>query len=315
MIPRYEPGLHEVGDRLYAYLQPNGGWGWSNAGLIAAEESSLLVDTLFDLRLTRDMLASMKAITDRARLGHAVNTHGNGDHWFGNQLLPDGIPIVSTTKAAAEMAAAPPALVSGLFAASDRGPEWEAFADRTMRRFQFDGIEPRLPTNRFDGRISLAIDDRQVEVIEVGPAHTQGDAVVWVPDANVAFTGDVLFINGTPIVWAGPVSSWLRACDMLLELGAKVFVPGHGPVTDAEGVKAVQDYLRYVHHQARDRFDAGLSAEEAADDIDLGDFVDWGDPERIVVNVATCYREFDPTLSELPVPELFMGMARWSARH
>ena len=58
-----------------------------------------------------------------------------------------------------------------------------------------------------------------------------------------------------------------------------------------------------------------MSADAAADDIDISDFRDWGDPERIAVNVATLYREFDPTLPELSVPELFVSMAHWSARH
>src|SRR5204863_8142782 len=78
----YTRGLHELGDGLYAYLQPDGGWGWSNAGLIAAEGTSLIVDTLFDLRLTRDMLEAMRPITERSPIGPAMNTHGNGNHWF-----------------------------------------------------------------------------------------------------------------------------------------------------------------------------------------------------------------------------------------
>src|SRR5205085_11140393 len=79
----YEKGLHELGDGLYAYLQPDGGWGWSNAGLIVADGTSLLVDTLFDLSLTRDMLSAMAPITARNPIGQAFNTHGNGDHCFG----------------------------------------------------------------------------------------------------------------------------------------------------------------------------------------------------------------------------------------
>ena len=105
------------------------------------------------------------------------------------------------------------------------------------------------------------------------------------------------------------------ACDRILELDARVIVPGHGPVTDASGVRDVQRYLTYVRDEARARFDAGMDAEAAADDIDIADFRDWGDPERIAVNVATLYREFDPSLPELPVPEQFVRMARWSARH
>ena len=81
---------------LRSQQQPDGGWGWSNAGLITAGGTSLLVDTLFDLRLTREMLDALGPITDAHPIGQAMNTHGNGDHWFGNQLLPDGIPIVAS---------------------------------------------------------------------------------------------------------------------------------------------------------------------------------------------------------------------------
>ena len=85
----YERGLHELGDGLYAYLQPDGTWGWSNAGLITVDGESLIVDTLFDLRLTRAMLDAMRPVTERSPIAQAMNTHGNGDHWFGNQLVKD----------------------------------------------------------------------------------------------------------------------------------------------------------------------------------------------------------------------------------
>ena len=135
------------------------------------------------------------------------------------------------------------------------------------------------------------------------------------PDAGTVFTGDILFIEGTPIMWAGPVSNWLAACDRILELDARVIVPGHGPVTDASGVRDVARYLAYVRDQARARFDAGMDEIAAADDIDLADFREWGDAERIAVNVISLYREFDPSLAEVPRPELFARMARWRARH
>ena len=311
----YERGLHELGDGLFAFLQPDGTWGWSNAGLIAADGTSLLVDTLFDLRLTREMLDAMRPVTDRSPIGQAMNTHGNGDHWFGNQLLPADIPIFATTKAAAEMQAVPPQLLHTLFNELDLGPEFDAYAARTLRKFEFDGIKPRLPDRTFDGSAELSVGDRQVQLIELGPAHTAGDTIVWVPDARTVFTGDILFIEGTPIMWAGPASNWIAACDRILELDARTIVPGHGPVTDHGGVRDVQRYLAYVRDEARKRFDAGLDAEAAADDIDISDFRDWGDPERIAVNTAVLYREFDPTLPQVTPPELFMGMARWAARH
>src|ERR1700749_433996 len=133
----YTRGLHELGDGLYAYLQPDGGWGWSNSGLITAEGTSLLVDTLFDLNLTRDMLDIMRPITDAHPIGQAFNTHGNGDHWYGNELLPENIPIVASAGAVEVMRASPPKAVHLLFNQIDLGPEFDAFAEKAMRRFDF----------------------------------------------------------------------------------------------------------------------------------------------------------------------------------
>jgi glyoxylase-like metal-dependent hydrolase (beta-lactamase superfamily II) len=311
----YTKGLHELGDGLYVYLQPDGGWGWSNAGLITAQATSLLVDTLFDLDLTRDMLTAMQPITDRHPIGQAFNTHGNGDHWYGNELLPDNIPIVASASAVEVMKASPPNAVHMLFNEVDLGPEFEAFAKRNMRRFDFASVTGRLPTDTFEQTRDLTVGDRSIELIELGPAHTNGDAIAYVPDADAVFTGDILFIEGTPLMWAGPISNWIAACNRIIELNATTIVPGHGPVTDASGIKDVQRYLTYIETEARQRFDAGMDEEAAADDIDLADFRDWGDAERIAANVANLYREFDPSLPKLSPPELFVKMAHWSARH
>jgi cyclase len=311
----YQRGLHELGDGLYCYLQPDGTWGWSNAGLVTGDGTSLLVDTLFDLELTRAMLDAMRGVTDRHPIDAAMNTHGNGDHCFGNELLPADAEVYATKAAAAEMRAAPPQLVNALKHADGLGPELSAYMRRIFGPFRFEDIELRPPTATFEGRLELTIGDRAVHFLEVGPAHTEGDAIVHVPDAGVVFTGDILFVEGTPIVWAGPFSNWLGACDRILALDAPTLVPGHGPVTDASGVHDVKRYLTYVRDESKARFEAGMDAEQAADDIDLSDFAGWGDPERIAVNVATAYRELDPSMPEPARPELFVRMARWASRH
>ena len=108
MAVRYTKGLHEVGDEVWAYLQPDGGWGWSNAGLITGGGASLLVDTLFDLKLTSEMLESMRHATPAAgRIGTVVNTHANGDHCYGNALVA-GAEIVASKNCADEMMELPP---------------------------------------------------------------------------------------------------------------------------------------------------------------------------------------------------------------
>jgi glyoxylase-like metal-dependent hydrolase (beta-lactamase superfamily II) len=310
----YEKGLHELGDGLFAYLQPDGGWGWSNAGLITAGGTSLLVDTLYDLRLTTEMLDAMAPVLSGNPLDAAVNTHSNPDHCFGNELLPAAAEIYASAASAAEMGELSPELLHGIKSAPGLPPEFADFIQHAFGPFDFEGITLRPPSQTFSGQLSLNVGDREVRLIELGPAHTGGDTVVFVPDASTVFTGDLLFIDGTPIVWAS-LSNWITACDRILSLEASVLVPGHGPVTDASGVRDVRRYLTFIRDAARERFEAGMDAAAAADDIDISDFADWGDPERIAANVVAAYRELDPSRPASSPAELLMEMARWRAAH
>src|SRR5688572_14339284 len=118
----YTKGLHDLGTGCFAWLQPDGSWGWSNAGLVVDGESSLLVDTLFDLRLTAEMLAAMRAATPAAQaIDVVVNTHANGDHCWGNQLVRDA-QIVGSRRCAEEMTELPPALLAALVESPPEGP-------------------------------------------------------------------------------------------------------------------------------------------------------------------------------------------------
>jgi glyoxylase-like metal-dependent hydrolase (beta-lactamase superfamily II) len=150
---------------------------------------------------------------------------------------------------------------------------------------------------------------RTVDLVEVGPAHTAGDVIVHLPESGAVFTGDILFIGGTPLIWDGPVQNWLDACDRILDLDCDVIVPGHGPLTDAGGVRDTAGYLRFVRDEATARHRAGLSATEAAWDIDLGAYADWGEAERIALNVDAVYREIDPAHESPGVLALFTLMA------
>jgi len=175
--------------------------------------------------------------------------------------------------------------------------------------FDFRDVAERLPTKTFCGRHDLKVGDKDVQLIEMGPAHTTGDVIVHVPSDKTVFTGDILFIDGTPIMWAGPVSNWIKACDKIIDMNPDVIVPGHGPVTDIAGVRKVQEYLSYIDKEARKRFDAGLSVRDAAHDIALSDYSSWIDSERIAVNVDTLYREYQGVTSTPDIQKLFSLMA------
>ena len=335
MAPSIDKELHEVGNGIYAYTQLPGSWGWSNAGLITDGGQSLLVDTLFDQTLTAEMLEAMRRATPAAsRIGTVVNTHGNGDHCYGNALVADA-EIIGTPGCVRDLREAPPsrnrlllraASIIGALGAGGRliGKALNAVGvDRValladagslalpvFAPFDFAGVELTLPNRTFQGELELQVGDKRVLLIEVGPAHTRGDAVVWIPADKTLFTGDILFNESHPVVWEGPVTNWIAALRRLLEMDIETVVPGHGPLTDKSGIASMLHYLELLTVEARRRYDAGMSVEEAVRDITMDEFKGWLDAERSYVNVHTLYRDFDGDREPADVLALFAGMAR-----
>lgn len=304
----YERGAHEVGDGLWAYLQPDGGWGWSNAGLVTDGSASLLVDTLFDLQLTQQMLDDLRAVAPAANeIGTVVNTHANGDHCYGNQLVA-GAEIVASSSSAREMDEVPPEMLAGLMQSAGDLGDAGAFLRDIFGPFTFDGIEHVPPTTTFDGQLDLQVGDRSVRLLELGPAHTRGDVVVHVADAAVLFTGDLVFHGGHPIVWAGPVVHWIEACDRMLALGATTVVPGHGPLSDRSCIEDQRGYLEWLVAEGTPRLEGGMAPLDAARDLAGGPYAGWGEGERLVVNLTALGRDLglDPPADVLT---LFGGMA------
>ena len=308
----YSRGAHEVADGTWAYLQPDGGWGWSNAGLVTDGDASLLVDTLFDLELTATMLADLRAVSPAAEaIGTVVNTHANGDHCYGNQLVA-GAEIVASRASAGEMDEVPPSAMASLLAAAPGLGEPGAFLQQIFGAFTFEGIEVVPPTTTFDGELTLRVGDREVQLLELGPAHTGGDVVVHLPDASVTFTGDLVFHGGHPIVWAGPVAHWIEACDRILALDAAVVVPGHGPLSDRQCVLDQRGYFEWLVLEGTPRLQGGMAPLDAARDLASGPYAGWGEGERLVVNLTALARDLGLAPAD-DVLTLFAHMATLAA--
>jgi cyclase len=311
----YVKGLQDVGDGLYAYLQPDGSWGWSNAGLVVDGERTLLVDTLFDLDLTRQMLRAMRdAVPAAARIDTLVNTHANGDHCYGNQLL-GGARIVASEQTAAEMTELPPAAMAALVEQAPEMGELGAFFLDCFGAFDFRGIELALPEETFSGELTMQVGERTLHLIEVGPAHTRGDTLVHVPSERVLFSGDILFSQAHPIAWAGPVSNWIDACDRILAMDVDVIVPGHGPLAGLDAVRELKAYFEYLYSEARSCHAAGMTALQAARSISLQRWADWGDSERLVVNIANIYGELAGDQQPVNPLAAFEQMAELAREH
>jgi glyoxylase-like metal-dependent hydrolase (beta-lactamase superfamily II) len=307
-VSDYRAGLSRVAGGSYAWLQPDGGWGLSNSGLVLGDGEAVLIDTLFDLATSRRMLDGMDPILREAPIRTAINTHGNGDHWFGNQVLPGDTRIFAAEPTLADMQAVGPAAVAGLKAMP--GPAGD-FARRNFAAFDFTPVRPRYPTDTYRGELELSVAGLDLRLFDVGPAHTSGDTVVFCERDGVVFTGDIVFAGGTPIMWEGPVDNWIRACRRIKDLGARFLVPGHGPIVAPDRAQDMADYLEFVRAAAARRYDRGLTADEAARDIPLRGFAGWPEAERLAANVQTMYREFSSThVPALSGPQMFGCMAQ-----
>lgn len=310
-VARFDAGFTEVAPRTWAYMQPNGGLGESNAGMIFDGEHVMFVDSLWDNKLTGRMLKDAREIVD-ADPETLFNTHSDGDHVWGNQLFT-GARIISTTTAKKLMTLDPPKSLRGMqrggnligaigrvplpfFGQRDYGnlPRLPlTHMGKEMAPFDWSDIELTLPTETFDGTQSVQVGSRTVELIEVGPAHTMGDAVAWVPDAKVCFAADVLFIGGTPIMWAGPIASWISALEKISSLGAEKFVPGHGPVCTQHEVDLVREYFEWVTAEGITQLERGVAPTKAARNLMLSKefetlpWATWDDPARLVVTLST----------------------------
>ncbi len=308
----FRQGVHEIGNGLFGYIQPDGTWGWSNAGLVTSSGETLLVDTLMSVPLTREMLDEFARVEGGDHIDLVVNTHANPDHFFGNGLVSDA-QIIATEKTREEMAGFNPQALAQLSANWETMGEAGEFLFETMgRKFDFSGVdELTLPDRTFADSLTLQVGEKTVELHDLGPAHTMSDTIAWVPGDNVVFTGDLLFNEGHPVIWTGPLSNWIAACEFIEALKPEVVVPGHGPICDVTAVSNMKGYFEHLRDEARGRWKAGMGWREAARDIPMKEYAHWTDQERVVANVYSLFKEWDPGIEPATPPQLFAEMNRY----
>jgi len=284
--------LAQIGADVYACLQPDTGLGASNSGFVN-RGGGMVVDTMWDLPRTRNLI-DLYATVAREPSRRLVNTHHNGDHCWGNQLFAEvGTEIIGHRLCAEYFEReAPPEFFVALCEADDVGPPFDGFA-RALRAFDFHDIVLTPPTTLIDTDTVVDLDGLEAHLLYVGPAHTPGDVVVHLPSEGIVFTGDILFHHCTPIGWEGTFANWIGALERIEALEPATVVPGHGPLADAGGLRALREYLQYVLADARDSFDAGRSTLEAAKHVELGPYAQWTEPERLAFQIDRAYREFE----------------------
>ena len=210
-----------------------------------------------------DILEEIKKTTDKP-VRFVFNTHYHHDHTFGNGVFVEaGATIVSTAVTAEEM--------------QTLGKhEWTAnYSGQPL-----DGYTQVFPSLIFDSTLVFDDGTHRVELIRMGPAHTGGDAVAYLPHERILVTGD-LFVNGNP--WGNNVADphadydrWVKVLHTMSTWKTKSIVPGHGELTTVETMKIQRAYLADMLKQVRDGIRAGKSKDEIEKTIDLSRHAGYG---------------------------------------
>mgnify|MGYP000010200992 CR=1 FL=1 len=302
----FRRGLYEIGPGIHAWMQPNGSTSESNCGVITSNGETLIFDTAFDLRLTRHIIKAIEPITSKAPVTQVINSHANGDHTYGNQLFP-GAEIIATHACKEEFKHEDPRLpravpiISKTISCCGLGglPLWPyrkldkmgKYLGNLMKPFDLTGVVLTPPTKTFTGEYKGYIGNIEYRIIEVGPAHTCGDAMLYFPESKVLFAGDVLFIEGTPAAWAN-IDGWISAIEVIESMDVEVIVPGHGPIIDKSGLDDLKSYFKLIQNKVPEMHLNGMdpvaiSRHLLLKDPDFKAFQLWDSPERIVLNVST----------------------------
>jgi len=223
------PELIEVADGVYAYVQPDGSWYINNTGFVVGPSSVISIDGCSTERRTRAYLDRIATVSP-APVSMLINTHHHGDHTYGNSLFGTAT-IIAQEKCRDEMIA---------FGLPGNTGIWEPV--------DWGEVTLAPPTLTFADRVRLWSGDRPLEVSYVGQAaHTSNDSLVWLPEQEVLFCGDLLFNGGTPFLLMGSVKGTIDVLtNVVAPTPARVIVPGHGAPCDHALIGTVVSYLEFV---------------------------------------------------------------------
>lgn len=201
----------EIGEGLFAFTAE----GDPNSGVIIGDDSVMVVEAQATPRLAGKVIENVRAVTDKP-ITHLVLTHYHAVRVLGASAYEAG-QVIMSEKARAMVA--------------ERGQEdWDSEFQRFPRLFEGHESIPGLtwPTTSFHGRMTVYLGNRRVDIMQVGRAHTAGDIVVFVPDQNVMFTGDIVEYRSACYCGDGHFHDWPATLEAIRTFDLDAIAPGRG---------------------------------------------------------------------------------------
>lgn len=313
----FEEGLFDLGGGAHVFLSGNEALGLANAGLVVSAGEALVIDTLYDVQHARAMCAQMDELTATAPVRYVFNTHTDGDHFFGNQVFAADTEIITTEAASALMTQEHADLTTKLLNIDTKpGGPLQALAP-LGRPFDFSEVRVRAADTTFNGEKALRVGKLDVELHELGPAHTVGDAIAYLPELGVLYAGDLLTHNVVAVTWSGSIPNWIKALERIRAFGARRVVAGHGPVLVGGEINAAIDrgirFWSSLHTDATRLFDQGVPVAEAVARMTIESY-----PEAVAtlpIIVTAIYHERDPNIPYLDLTQAIESIASQLTHH
>ena len=237
--------LKQIGKGVYAAISGRAG---GNTGFISGDDGVLVVDTFISQPPARDLLAEIRKITNLP-VKYVVNTHYHLDHVAGNAIFTEaGATVIAHRNERAWVR------TENLKFYQQNG----ATPTTEQRALVAALVEPQIT---YDHALEVNLGSRLVRVFYM-PGHTGGDSVVYVPDANIVFTGDLGWNQRIPNLIDATTSAWIETLDKMIAAHPDAtFIPGHGDVASAQDLRAFRDYMAALRASVQKAQSAGQSGD------------------------------------------------------
>jgi glyoxylase-like metal-dependent hydrolase (beta-lactamase superfamily II) len=272
-----------------------------NVGFLVGPEAVLVVDSQFE-DMAPGIVEQVRNVTDKP-IKYLVNTHHHGDHTGGNDTFRPIAVIIAHDNVRKRMLASPAAILRDYpgQAAEARQAGNEPRAKQLEEQIEWARKvrveEIPAPVVTYDHELRVHVGGETIEVWHTPPAHTDGDSVVFFRHAKVLHMGDLFFHKVVPFIdvrSGGSPSGYLKALDAVIgRVPADVtIIPGHGEVTNLDGLRGLRRYIADVIEAARKAKAAGKTKEQFLAEVDLPAYKDYqGYADRFKANATAAWDE------------------------